>query len=152
MKNFIVFDDKIINLARVSNIIFDSVKRKITFQFANSINILGKETSDFYEKEFENYPVKMSEILNHSYVKDNFIKPDYAKLGKFYEIVNINHINNITLDEPKKIIFNMDYGIDIFDKQSGEIKKISKFIYWHYNNENDKQKEINKLKELIRQK
>jgi hypothetical protein len=149
MNAFLILNNKkAINLARVSNIIFDPKKLKIIFQFANSINILGKETSDFYELEIPNEEAfeKVSKnLLEHPYIAANFLLPKYIKEDKFYEIVNINHINSITLDEPNKIIFNLDYAIDIYDKKTNKNKKISKFVYWIYENEEAKQKELQRI-------
>ena len=137
---------KAINLANVSNIIFNHQKNKISFQFANSIDILGKITSDFYDIEPDEKPFEYikKEILKIPYIKENFLIPQYNN-NEFFEIVNINHINTITLNEPNKIIFNMDYAIEIFDKKTNQNKKISKFVYWKYKNPYDKGKELKKI-------
>jgi hypothetical protein len=131
---FIEMNEKIINLGNVATIIFNSKKKSIIFNFSNSINILGKETSDFYIENFNNtydYNKMKTKILNLDYIKENFLIHKNQP-----EIINKSHINSIT-SESKKIIFNLDFGVDVIDYKTNELIKISKFVYWRFNDENE---------------
>ena len=150
---FYEIGNKMINLKRVSNIIFDKKKLKVDFQFANSINILGKETSDFHEVRFTRIDdiIKLKmKLLSDFKVDKMFIRPPVSVLGN-EEWVNKNHINSIALDEDNaKIIFNLDYSIEVVDKRTGDLVKISKFIYWRFESKEKAQEEYYKIKRFLK--
>jgi len=134
---FIELSKKIVNLKKVATIIFNKRKKQIIFNFSNAINILGKDTADFYIQEFNNdydFDKLKNKLLNLDYVKENFLICSIQD-----EIVNKNHINTISyeINEINKIIFNLDFGIDVKDYKSGDMIKISKFVYWKFKEKDD---------------
>ena len=134
MSCFININNKWINLKNVSTIIFNEKENLIYFNFSNSIKIINKETSDFYEVKFENkndYENTKEKILKNKYVKNHFLIHKSQN-----EIVNKEKINTITIDK-NKIIFNLSHSIEIEDKITKKRKKISKFVYWKFDNENE---------------
>jgi len=149
---FLELNNKLINIDNVSNILFDKNKFKVDFQFANSINILGKETSDFFELKFpykEDIDKLKLKLKENHFIRMLFLFPPPNIINN-EEWVNISHINTISLDDTKcKIIFNLDYGIDIVDKNTEELIKISKFIYWKFETCEEAEKEYEKLKSIL---
>jgi len=137
MYKFMELDSKIVNLSKTATIIFNKRKRQVIFNFSNAINILGRETSDFYIQELNtdyDFDKLKNKLLNIDFVKENFLIHESQN-----EIVNKNHINTITFEPGKvnKIIFNLDFGVDVKDYKTGDIIKISKFVYWRFKEEDD---------------
>jgi len=134
MSCFININNKWINLKNVSTIIFDEKENLIYFNFSNSIKIINKETSDFYEAKFNNkndYENTKENILRNKYVKNHFLMHKSQN-----EIVNKEKINTITIDK-NKIIFNLSHSIEIEDRITKKRKKISKFVYWKFGDEDE---------------
>jgi len=146
---FIELDTKIVNLSNTATIIFNKRKKQIIFNFSNAINILGKETADFYIQKFKtdyDFDKLKNKLLNLDYVKENFLFHESQN-----EIVNKNHINTITFESGNvnKIIFNLDFGVNVEDYKTGDIIKISKFVYWKFKEENDMYDVFQKIKNEI---
>ena len=59
---------------------------------------------------------------------------DFIKFSDNHKIVNLNSVSNIGYVEEEyksKVIFNLDYGVSLRDKNSKEQEKIiSDYIYW----------------------
>lgn len=139
-------NSKLINLAVVSSISIDN--KKVIYNFINSIDILGRQTPDYSYERFNSTleaNKRFKELLNLDLVKDKFL---FHKNHE-NEILNKDFITSIVYDSRKRrVIFNLNFSISVKDRKTGNIVKISKFIYW---NDIDKN-EYEKLEEEFLQK
>jgi len=139
--------EKIINLKNVSTIQLDSERKKIIFNFINSINIMDRETPDYCYQNFKT-PEETEEafeaLKQTRYIKENFIIS--KKQTNRGEILNKNFITSINIDERRKrIIFNLNFSITIFDTKLQKPIKISKFVYFDYKSVQQMKEELGKF-------
>lgn len=128
---FLQTNDRIINLANVSNINILVDKNRIVFNLNYSIEIDAngktKLISDYVYWDSvnkENLELNIKHLSSNGYFKNNFlIQPNENGF------ININEISSVKLSEKKnRVIFNLSHPVTFKDFDSNE-RITSEFVY-----------------------
>jgi len=136
---FVKADDKLVNLEHVSSITVLPDKLALDLSCVAEIDSNGeKRLISYYAYCHKN----MSNILNHEYVKENFIRANKV-------LVNKNHISVIKfVDSSKRVIFNLSHSVTSAG-YNNKPRLTSKFIYVDFDDLNKYNKYVNVVKGKI---
>jgi len=136
---FVEADDKLVNLEHVSSINILPDKLALDLSCVAEINSNGeKRLISYYAYSHNN----ITNILNHDYVKKNFIKANGV-------LINKNHISVIKfVDSLKRVIFNLSHSVTSAGYNK-EHRLTSKFIYADFNDLDEYNDYVNEIKGII---
>ena len=123
--------DKIVLLDNISVISLDENRKRVVFNFMNSIFVFGRWTPDYHYFQYDTKneaQTAFDKIKSIPHFRLNyFISDDETNL----DLINKNSVTTISVKEDEcKIIFNLNYSITSY-KENKTIE-ISKFIFWNY--------------------
>lgn len=128
--------DKIVLLDNISVISLDEGRKRVVFNFMNSIFVFGRWTPDYHYFQYDTKEQALeafNKIKSIPHFRLNyFISDDATNL----DLINKDSVTTISVKEDEqKIIFNLNYSITSY-KDNKPIE-ISKFIFWNYEDVDD---------------
>ena len=128
--------DKIIFLNNISVISLDKDRRRVVFNFMNSIFVFGRWTPDYHYFQYKTEKESIdayNKIKSLPHFRINYFISD---IESNLDIINKEAITSVSIKEKEnKIIFNLNFSITSYKDQ--QPIEISKFIFWKYENEDD---------------
>lgn len=148
---FLQTNDRIINLANVSNINILVDKNRIVFNLNYSIKIdangKAKLISDYVYWDSvnkENLELNIKHLGGNKYFKDNFLTQPSD-----YGFINLNEISSVKFSEKKnRVIFNLSHPITFKDYDGNE-RITSEFVYVNCKDVNEFKQYVNYVKSIL---
>jgi len=148
---FLQTNDRIINLANVSNINILVDKNRIVFNLNYSIEIdangKAKLISDYVYWDSvnkDNFELNIKHLGDNNYFKDNFLTRSDDN-----GFININEISSVKLSEKKnRVIFNLSHPITFKDFDGNE-RITSEFVYVNCKDVNEFKQYVNYIKTIL---